>query len=236
MTLKKPPCHLSAGEAQQKSMWSRGGGYSLIKGPGVGRMSPQLDPLARTLSLTFYFISLPAHDDGCPHPTTCLCYKLSTRYIHTLCSKKRILFSPRSHGNTLKQNRDCGSLQSQFSQGLTSIIPVGSLMRRQIDVQGRKTQKQLCSRAHAHLECSNVGDSQLSLVIQHLLKVGHVPGGVSGVAVETLRMTHKDKTTAFPNPSDVFTFNATTVLKRRISADATWLKICTYKWCYSNRE
>lgn len=53
-------------------------------------------------------------------------------------------------------------------------------------------QKQVSShaRTRAYLVCSNVGDGQLGLVIQHLLKVGDVPGGIGGVTMKTLHMMH----------------------------------------------
>lgn len=40
-----------------------------------------------------------------------------------------------------------------------------------------------------HLICGNVGHCQLGLIIQHLLKVGHVPRRVCRVPVKTLRQT-----------------------------------------------
>lgn len=38
-----------------------------------------------------------------------------------------------------------------------------------------------------HLVRCDVGHGQLGLVVEHLLKVGHMPGGICGVTMKTLR-------------------------------------------------
>ena len=43
------------------------------------------------------------------------------------------------------------------------------------------------ARKQTHLVSCDVGHRQLGLVVQHLLKVGHMPGGICGVTVKTLR-------------------------------------------------
>lgn len=58
-----------------------------------------------------------------------------------------------------------------------------------------KDQSQLHCQIHkqphrdncTHLGSCYVGNSQLSLVVQHLLKVRNMPGGVCGVTMKTLR-------------------------------------------------
>lgn len=46
---------------------------------------------------------------------------------------------------------------------------------------------------HTHLICGDVGHRQLGLIIQHLLKVGHVPRWVCRVPVKTLRQEDRSQ-------------------------------------------
>lgn len=48
------------------------------------------------------------------------------------------------------------------------------------------------SHTNTHLGGSYVGYSQLSLVVQHLFKVGNVPGGICRVTMKTLRERERD--------------------------------------------